>query len=580
MNPLNSIPDWGSIGAAAANHLWQSTLFIAACWLATRLLRKNSASIRHWIWLAASLKFLFPFALLVGFGGYLSGMADVRLTLPESRVMQRVSQRFNVVDVPPPVAVTPVLPRPKDSFFRFRPWLVAVGWLIGFSAVALCGVLRWRRLAVLIGKASSLPEGREVEALRRVQSRIGLHARIRLASSTSAIEPGVHGIVHPVLFLPAGISNRLSDDQLEVIIAHELCHIRRRDNCVAAIHMIVETIFWFHPLVWWVGSRLVDERERACDEDVLRMGGDPQVYAGAILRVCEFYLATPLMIVSRVTSSNLKIRIEEIMTQPIRRKIGSARKLLLVTAGIVLVAAPIAFGMAAKTQPRAAQTPAITAPAAPSPPTTNAVAATSATPVNSPRLNASMRLAEPGQTRTIPAQSPPIRVTVSTRIETFQDDYVIGPEDELEIVVWKQPELTRRVLVRPDGKIGIPLLKDVQAAGLTPMQLSGFISSDLKPFLPEPQVVVIVAAAKNPQVTIQGAVARPGRYFLSRPTTVMELIAESGGLTVFAKRDQIAVIRQEGSASTRYLFDYTTFLTGSNLEQNVVLKGGDIIVVP
>jgi polysaccharide export outer membrane protein len=236
----------------------------------------------------------------------------------------------------------------------------------------------------------------------------------------------------------------------------------------------------------------------------------------------------------------------------------------------------------AKTLPRIAQTPSIAAPASPNQPSANAGATTTAAPANSARLNVGMQSAEPKQDRTIPAQSPKIISTGSTQTAalTSQDDYIIGPEDELEIVVWKQPELRGRVVVRPDGKIGIPLLNDVQAAGLSPVQLSGIITRDLKPFLQEPQVAVIVTAAKNPQLTIQGAIARPGRYYLSRPMTVMELIAEAGGLTEFAKREQIAVIRQNGGASVRYRFDYTAFLTGSNLEQNVILKGGDIIVVP
>lgn len=581
MNPLNGITDWSSIGAAAANHLWQSTLFIGVCWLATRWLRKNNASIRHWIWLAASVKFLFPFALLAAFGGYLGGIANVRLVQPEWKVVQSISQPFDVPAPPSPGPPIPNVTRPQDSLFT--PWLVAAGWLIGFGTVVLCGVLRWRRLAALTGKASPLREGREVAALRRVQSRHGLRARIAVVSSTSAIEPGVRGIVHPVLFLPAGISDRLSDDQLEVIITHELCHIRRRDNCAAAIHLIVEAIFWFHPLVWWVGSRLVDERERACDEDVLRLGADPQVYAGAILRVCEFYVAAPLTIVSRVTSSNLKIRIEEIMTQRISRKIGSAGKLLLIGAGIVAVAAPIVFGMA-RTAPRLPQNPGIARPAAASAPIANSAIATPAAPTSPIRLNASVQSAESRQPRGVAAAPSPRVLATETAppaaVRASQEDYIIGPEDELEIVVWKQAELTRRVVVRPDGKIGIPLLNDVQAAGLTPMQLIADIRRDLKPFVAEPQVVVIVAAAKNPQVSIQGRVARPGLYFLNRPTTVMQLIAQAGGMMEFARREQVAIIRQEGGASVRYLFDYASFLNGSKLEQNLVLKGGDIIVVP
>ena len=96
-----------------------------------------------------------------------------------------------------------------------------------------------------------------------------------LILSKSALEPGILGIFHPVLLLPAGISERLNNEQLDAILMHELCHVRRHDNVAAALHMLVEALCWFHPLIWWIGRRLVDERERACDEEVLKLGTDP-----------------------------------------------------------------------------------------------------------------------------------------------------------------------------------------------------------------------------------------------------------------------------------------------------------------
>jgi bla regulator protein BlaR1 len=123
-----------------------------------------------------------------------------------------------------------------------------------------------------------------------------------------------------------------------------MCHVRRCDNLATAIHMIVEAVFWFHPLVWWLGARLIDERERACDEAVLRTC-DPQVYAEGILKVCEFYLASPLTCVSGVTGANLNRRIEDIMTNRVGRQLGAYKKMLLAGAGILAVAGPIAIGV-------------------------------------------------------------------------------------------------------------------------------------------------------------------------------------------------------------------------------------------
>ena len=121
-------------------------------------------------------------------------------------------------------------------------------------------------------EAAPLREGREVEALRRLERMGGIRKRIEILLSRASLEPGIFGIVRPVLVWPEGISEHLEDAHLEAILAHELWHVRRRDNLAAAIHMLVEAIFWFHPLVWWLGARLVDEREEACDEEVLRAG--------------------------------------------------------------------------------------------------------------------------------------------------------------------------------------------------------------------------------------------------------------------------------------------------------------------
>ena len=124
------------------------------------------------------------------------------------------------------------------------------------------------------------------------------------------------GLRRPVLLLPAGIMDRLTPPQLKAIMAHELCHIRRRYHVATAIHMGVETLFWFHPLVWWLGARLMEERERAGDEEVLLAGSEPQVYAEGILKICGLYLESPSPFVSGMTGANLRKRIEERWTVP------------------------------------------------------------------------------------------------------------------------------------------------------------------------------------------------------------------------------------------------------------------------
>jgi uncharacterized protein (TIGR03435 family) len=198
-----------------------------------------------------------------------------------------------------------------------------------------------------------MQEGREVEVLRNLQSTGAVRNPIEMLLSRDPLEPGIFGVTRPVLLWPEGISERLEDAHLKAILAHELWHVRRRDNLAAAIHMLVEAIFWFHPLVWWLGARLIEERERACDEAVMELGGERQVYAESILKVCEFCVGSPLACVSGVTGADLKKRIVHIMSEHVARKLDLTRKLLLSAAGLVVLALPVLFGLLNSTQSRA-----------------------------------------------------------------------------------------------------------------------------------------------------------------------------------------------------------------------------------
>jgi uncharacterized protein (TIGR03435 family) len=329
-----------SFGRLVGNHLWQSTGFAAVAVLLALALRSNHARARYWLWLAASVKFLVPFSMLSAVGASL-GRWFVPAT-PVSHVpfvVEQIVQPFAPAqDLPLPAAAA----APGPSIL---PAMLLVVWLCGFVAVLLYGWVRWRRVAAAARSSTPLTEGRELGALRRLGQAIRLPVAPRLVSSTAKLEPGVFGIFHPVLWLPAGIGERLEDAELEAILAHELCHIRRRDNLLAAIHMAVEALFWFHPLVWWLGARLEEERERACDEEVVRMGGEPQTYAESILKVCEFYLASPVACAAGVTGGDLRRRIEGIMTNHHIRRLGLGKRLLLSSAAVFAIAAPVAIGV-------------------------------------------------------------------------------------------------------------------------------------------------------------------------------------------------------------------------------------------
>ena len=158
-------------------------------------------------------------------------------------------------------------------------------------------------------------------------------------------------------------------------------------------------------------------------------------------------------------------------------------------------------------------------------------------------------------------------------------EYQIGPEDVLDISVWKNPELSRTVPVRPDGKVSLPLLNDFRAAGLTPSDLREQLVARLSEFVPTPEVSVIVREVHSRKVAVVGAVKTAGRYELKSPMTVLEAIALAQGFTDFAARDRIVVLRQSGGTTTRIPFNYRKIAEGME-QENFFVRPGDIVVVP
>jgi beta-lactamase regulating signal transducer with metallopeptidase domain len=296
---------------ALFNHLWQSTLFAGAAGLLTLALRKNPARVRHWVWLAASCKFLIPLSVLIALGGHIQWRTAAEIARSNlSLVMDEVSQPFTAPAISLLLITAPADPSPLSA-------VLLVIWASGFLGFTCAWWIRWRRIWATV----------------RAASPVHLELPIRAMSSPSLLEPGVFGVFRPVLLLPEGIFDHLTPAQLAAVIAHELCHVRRWDNLIAAIHMFVETLFWFHPLIWWIGKRMVEERERACDEEVLRLGSNPRVYAEGILNVCKLYAESPLACVSGVTGSNLKKRIEAIMNNHLAARLNFAKKWLLWLSG-------------------------------------------------------------------------------------------------------------------------------------------------------------------------------------------------------------------------------------------------------
>jgi polysaccharide biosynthesis/export protein len=160
------------------------------------------------------------------------------------------------------------------------------------------------------------------------------------------------------------------------------------------------------------------------------------------------------------------------------------------------------------------------------------------------------------------------------------DSFVIGNDDVLAINVWKEPDISRSIPVRSDGKISLPLVGEVQAAGLTPLKLEKDIASKLKNYISEPEVTVMVQQVNSQKFNILGQVVRPGSYVIANSPTVLDAIALAGGFRDFAKQKSIYVLRQGGSGESRIPFNYKDVSQGKNMSQNIRLQPGDTIIVP
>ena len=323
---MSSIVFWNENWTSAlVNHLWQSTIVAVLALLLTFALKNNKARIRYWVWMAASIKFLVPFSVLMDAGQWTRSIIAAPIAKPSiATAIEQAAQPFQMTRSFDATSVSgPV------HHFEWLPAVLLSIWLCGVLVI----ILRWARVWMSIRSAVHAASPAEIVA------------SIPVFCSPLLLEPGVFGIFRPVLLLPAGILERLHAEQLRAIVVHEMCHVQRRDNLTFALHMLTQAMFWFHPLTWWIGARLIEERERACDEAVLEAGGEAEVYAEGILSVCKFYVESPLACASGVSGSDLKRRITRIMSSPTTHQLNLTRKLLLGAAGFAAVALPLSLGL-------------------------------------------------------------------------------------------------------------------------------------------------------------------------------------------------------------------------------------------
>lgn len=318
--------------AILVNHLWQSTLFAGGIWGLTLLLRRNSARVRYSLWLAASLKFLLPFAALAALGSLMPWHMGADASVAAPRIVELASDFTAPLagEIPFPGVPAPGEERPADFTDAAATIAALFVWLAGALLVAVRWLVRWLEVR---------------RVLRRAQPLTNIEFPAPVLATGRQFEPGVVGVFHPKLLLPAGIDARLTPEQLRAVLAHERCHLQRRDNLTASLHMLVEALFWFFPLVWWIGARLIDERERACDEQVIRDGHTPESYAEGILNVCEHYIASRLPCVSGVSGADLGKRIDSIVKRTLGIALDRPKKLALAAVACCTISAPLIAGM-------------------------------------------------------------------------------------------------------------------------------------------------------------------------------------------------------------------------------------------
>lgn len=359
MSPYELFAEWSKWWwPLLANHLWQATLFSLLALAAATSLRRAPALTRYFVWLVALVKFALPSALLfflAAQAGFDLPALPLRETLPDSRAAA-VSPLLSPVNQTSPglFAADAGAPGGGTSGVAASRYSRAAGgslysvitcvWLAGCFVLAACWLRRSRALSASLAKGREMFVGREEAALRRVQGRLGLRREVRLLVTPAVSEPGVWGVLRPVVALPEGVSERLDDAELEAVFMHELSHIKRWDNLAGNLQRALCCVFWFHPVVWLIDRRLLAEREQACDDVVVRLGGASEVYVNGIAKVCRYCLGREAAGLAKVTGSDLKQRVERIVSHRAGRKVSPAHAATLAALVVGGVALSVAAG--------------------------------------------------------------------------------------------------------------------------------------------------------------------------------------------------------------------------------------------
>lgn len=316
---------------ALVRHVVESTAFAAVVVLLPFLMRRRGAAARHAVWLIAASKFALPVALFSVAG------IELRSFLPVHSMLPTPSTMLSGI-------LLPAGPTPADG--GMSGWisaLILVVWLGGAGLMLAV----WLRGSFAPAVPATAVLRAETEALARMQRKIGLRRRVELRCLRSKVEPGISGIRRLTITFPEGLRPLLAVREFEAVLLHELAHAKRRDNLTLSFVHALVCLFWFHPLLWWIERRLIAEQELACDELALRYGPSGEDYASGLLKVCRFHLMRTVAGTCGITGSNLKIRMEAIMSFKLNNPNQRTPRLLVGALISAMTLVPLVMGLLA-----------------------------------------------------------------------------------------------------------------------------------------------------------------------------------------------------------------------------------------
>jgi TonB family protein len=338
----NWLAEWSSwLWPLLINHLWQSTLFAILAFLAVLLLKRSPARARYAVWLITSAKFVLPSVLLVLLANQ-AGFEFPSLFTPNQENATVIAQ----VNEPvgdfywQDLAVEENVAKYPEIYTA-----LTLVWFAGFIVLLSLWMKKRRNFAKAMKAGVFVSQGSEADALKNVQSWLFIKREVRLIVSPKISEPGMWGILRPIIVLPETMADHLSEAELDAVIMHEMIHIARWDNLASNLQMFLCCLFWFHPLVWFIDKKLLIEREIACDEKVVELGGAHGIYAASLLKVLKFCLGLRVAGVSAAGGSNLKRRIEKIMSNEVNTKMALSHRVLIIAVASAVIIFSIAAGL-------------------------------------------------------------------------------------------------------------------------------------------------------------------------------------------------------------------------------------------